>query len=144
MQIPRHSVHLRGAVCAGLGVGLIFCLNAPPLKHGITAPASTSPSFCTDTNFSCPCVTASAGKSVWSLEHPAGSFKKRLKGLSLFKSRGEASKGRSDLQLQKTCLEGLFSELLQTGQGVTGFKYSKENSAWAARKKKSRGQRVKH
>lgn len=130
------------AVCAGFGVELIFSLDVLLLKHRVTAPASTSPSFCTVTNFSCPCVTISAGKTVWSLEHPAGSVKQggreaRLKGLSLFKSRGEESKGRSDsLQLQKNCLEGLFSELLQTGQGVTGLKYSKENSAWAAGKKK--------
>ena len=44
-----------------------------PLKHRITAPASTSPSFCIVTNFSCPCVTLSAGKIVSEviLEHPA-------------------------------------------------------------------------
>lgn len=89
------------AVCAGLRVELIFCLDTPLWKYGITAPGSTSPSFCTVINFSCPCVTASAGESVWSLEHPAGSVKQggreaRLKGLSLFKSRGEESKGRSE------------------------------------------------
>lgn len=89
---------LPGMLCV-LVWGAIFSLDAPLLKYGITDPASTSPSFCT--NFSCPSVTTPAGKSVWSLEHPAGSVKQggretRLKGLSLFKSKGEGNEGRSE------------------------------------------------
>lgn len=43
------------------------------------------------------------------LERPAGSVKRggleeRLKGLSLFKPRGEQSKASDSLQLQKSCL----------------------------------------
>lgn len=50
---------LPGMLCV-LVWGAIFSLDAPLLKYGITDPASTSPSFCT--NFSCPSVTTPAGK----------------------------------------------------------------------------------
>lgn len=50
------------AAHAGFWGKLIFLFDVPLLKQGITAPVSTSLSYCTVTNFSCPCVTRSAGK----------------------------------------------------------------------------------
>lgn len=105
-------------------------LAVPLLKREVTAPASSSPSFCMVTNFSCPDVTSSARKIVQKviLEHRAGSVKR---GGCEERLTGE-KRAREDVTVPsyiKAACKGSSLSPLQTGQGVTGLNYSKENTA---------------
>lgn len=105
-------------------------LAVPLLKREVTAPASSSPSFCMVTNFSCPDVTSSARKIVQKviLEHRAGSVRR---GGCEERLTGE-KRAREDVTVPsyiKAACKGSSLSPLQTGQGVTGLNYSKENTA---------------